>query len=103
MLRQEELTRLEDLTVCDVKPPDYVVITFAVCTVGENACGWGGWMLEGTFATSIAKSGILANGDDPLSSLTLQICPNCGGETFRTDTAQVYDLVGLADLRMKGR
>ena len=103
MLSEDERDRLQDLTALDVRPPDYAVITYAVCTVDETACGWAGWLLEGAFAISEDRSGILANGDNPLPSVTLQICPNCGGAVFRTDTAQLYDLSGPADARMKGR
>lgn len=103
MISQKESERLENLTVSDIKLPDYAVITYAVCTIDKNACGWGGWMLEGTFTTSDAKTVILANGDDPLPTVTLQICPNCGGTIVRTDTAHLYDLAGQADLRMECR
>ncbi len=90
---------LEEIEAADVTAPDYAVLTFAVCTLSENACGWGGWLLEGAFAISEAKSGILWNGDNPMPAVTLQICPNCRGELFRTDTAQVYRLEGLPSLR----
>jgi hypothetical protein len=100
VLSEDERNRLQDLTASDVIPPAYVVVTYAVCTVNENACGWAGWLLEGAFAISEDKSGILANGDNPLPSVSVQICPNCGGTVFRTDTAQLYNLAGPADARM---
>ena len=100
MLSQNEIERLQNLTNSDVYLPDYAILTYAVCAIDENGCGWGGWLLEGAFATSDAKDGILANGDHPLPSIDLQICPNCRGEVFRTDTAQVYDLTGPAADRM---
>jgi hypothetical protein len=103
MLSEEERNQLQDITASDVHLPDYVVITYAVCSVDENACGWAGWLLEGAFAISEDSSGILSNGDNPMRSATLQICPNCRGTVFRTDTAHVYDLSGPADTRMKGR
>jgi hypothetical protein len=96
VLSENERNRLQDLTASDIRSPDYVVVTYAVCSVDENACGWAGWLLEGAFAISEDKSGILANGDNPLPSVSLQICPNCGGTVFRTDTAQQYDLKDAA-------
>jgi hypothetical protein len=96
VLTEEERNQLQDVTIAKVIPPDYAVITYAVCTVDQEACGWGGWLLEGAFAVSETKSGILANGDNPLPSVSLQICPNCGGTVYRTDTAQLYDLAGPA-------
>ena len=99
MLTQEEREQLQNLTIPSVKSPDYAVLTFAVCGVDENACGWGGWMLEGAFETGASKTGILENGDNPLPSVTLQICPNCAGTLFRTDTAKLFDCVGAAELR----
>ena len=100
MIDDKTRRNLENTEVGQVTAPDYAVLTFAVCTISENACGWGGWLLEGAFALSEDKSGILANGDNPMPSVNLQICPNCRGELFRTDTARVYDLEGLANLRM---
>ena len=81
-LSDDERNRLQDLAASDVSPPDYAVITYAVCTIDEKACGWAGWLLEGAFAISEDRSGILANGDDALPSVSLQICPNCGGKFF---------------------
>jgi hypothetical protein len=103
VLSENERNRLQDLTASDIRSPDYVVVTYAVCSVDENACGWAGWLLEGVFAISEDKSGILANGDNPLPSVSLQICPNCGGTVFRTDTAQPYYLKGAGTARMKAR
>lgn len=57
-------------------------------------------MLEGAVETVASKTGILANGDNPVPSVTLQMCPNCGGGLFRADTAQLYGLIGPADQRM---
>lgn len=99
MLTKQERDRLQNLTISDVKSPDYAVLTYAVCSVDENACGWGGWMLEGAFETVASKKGVLENGDNPSPSVTLQICPNCTGTLFRTDTAHVFDCVGAAELR----
>jgi hypothetical protein len=99
VLSENERNRLQDLTPSDVSPPDYVVVTYAVCTVDENACGWAGWLLEGVFAISEDKSGILANGDNPLPSVSLQICPNCRATVFRTNTEQLYYLAGQAEAR----
>lgn len=93
--------KLMDRTVDDVIVPDYVVLTFAVCATDPDACGWGGWLLEGAMRISAEKTGRLQNGDDSIPAVTLQICPNCRGELFRTDTAQVFDGSGPAAVRFK--
>ena len=98
-LTRKEMTDLQDAIVPNLVAPDYVIITFAVCAVDRNGCGWGGWMLEGAMKISAEKTGILRNGDDSLPSVTLQICPNCRRELFRTGEQYVFDRSGPASLR----
>lgn len=95
---EQERARLENLTADDLKVPDYAVLTFAVCTVSDDGCGWGGWLLEGVFEISSEKNGLMRNGDHGLSTADKQICPRCGETLFRTDSAQVFDLGGPACL-----
>ncbi len=75
--------RLLEIKRHDVSALDYVWLVYAVCAVSENACGWGGWMIEaafhvgdGTYPTS--------TGDALVPAQDQQICPRCGQETFRT-------------------
>ena len=83
MNRLEKLKQMEDIVVGDVMAPDYVIVTFSVCTDGTKACGWGGWLLEGVFAVTGEKHNS-GTGDLALPAVTEQICPNCGKDLFRT-------------------
>jgi len=76
-----------DLTLQDLETPDYAWLTYAVCVLTEDACGWGGWILEGVFkktgerhATGTGDK-LLPGGDDE------QICPRCGRTLFRTEAS----------------
>ena len=102
-LTRTERKRLMNLTPKDIELPDYAVLTFAVCALDADACGWGGWLSEGAFIMVPDGSGILQNGDNPLPSVTAQICPNCGRTLFRNDTAQVFELSRLASRELKSR
>src|SRR3954468_19057855 len=74
---------LRDLTLPDVEAPDYVWLTYAVCAVAPDACGWGGWMLEGAFRRD-GQRHATGTGDRALSAADTQVCPRCGRDTFRT-------------------
>ena len=69
----------------DVTSPSHVWVTYAVCGVETDSCGWGGWMLEAAISDR--------NGDrDVLSSDSEQVCPRCGKPTFRTAATLRFDL-----------
>jgi hypothetical protein len=70
----------------DVAVPDYVWLVYAVCAVTQDACGWGGWMIEAAFQGDGKGTGDhpTATGDALLPAMDEQICPVCGGETYRT-------------------
>ena len=68
--------RLIETESHQVVHPDYVLVTWAVCACTGGACGWGAWMLEAAFQCEKA--------DHPLPSKSDQVCPNCGGDLFRT-------------------
>lgn len=67
----------------NVTVPTYVFLTYAVCGMTPDACGWSGWVLDGVFEVDGIRHNT-ATGDKLLSSISSQICPNCGRETFRT-------------------
>jgi hypothetical protein len=73
-----------ELTVNDVEVPDYAWLTYAVCGVTEEACGWGGWIIDSLFKVTEehhatgAGYKALPSGDD------MQRCPRCGRDLFRT-------------------
>jgi len=75
--------RLIETTAADVEAPDYLWLTYAVCAVDKASCGWGGWMIEGAFKRS-AQRHATGTGYGLVSAVDSQICPSCGGETFRT-------------------
>jgi hypothetical protein len=78
--------RLLETDLSDVEVPDYVWLSYAVCGVTKDACGWGGWMIEGAFKRT-GRREASATGDRVLSAVDDQICPQCGGTLFRTAAA----------------
>jgi hypothetical protein len=74
----KNLKELEDLSAGDVIAPDLAHLTYAVCTDGVDACGWGGWLLEAAWTGTEA---VFSNG---VPAVTNQICPRCQKTLFRT-------------------
>lgn len=64
----------------DVDPPVDTWITYAVCGVDDDSCGWGGWILEGIRGTT-----------GQLPANTQQICPECGKELLRTEVSVRFE------------
>lgn len=75
----------------DVEVPDYVILTYAVCACDEDACGWGGWMIEAAFKETDRKDWPTGTGDKYVMSNNEQRCPTCGRETYRTSAQIVLD------------
>ena len=75
-------TKKEDITT-----PSHVWVTYCVCAINNDSCGWGGWTLEAVFSNPESKAG-----ENILPSQNEQRCPNCGGETFRTEASYRFDL-----------
>ena len=71
----------------DITTPSHVQVTYCVCAVSTNSCGWGGWSLEAVFNDPNATAG-----ENILTAQTDQKCPVCGGETFRTLASYRFDL-----------
>ena len=78
-----KLKELEDISITDVQPPDSAFLTFAVCTDGVDACGWGSWLLEAAFAAT-GDPRFFRSGSFVVPAVTSQICPRCGKVLFRT-------------------
>ncbi|MCU7935437.1 MAG: hypothetical protein KZQ99_11225 [Candidatus Thiodiazotropha sp. (ex Dulcina madagascariensis)] len=74
-----KLKHLTNIESGDVVSPDEVWLVYAVCAYEDDACGWGGWILE-----AAKKKG------KQLASNTSQKCPACGRTLFRTDTSSLY-------------
>jgi hypothetical protein len=78
---------LIDLTLNDVERPDYAWLVYAVCAVTEDACGWGGWIIEGAFKKTEERHAT-GTGDKALPVADdLQACPRCRGLLFRTSAS----------------
>jgi hypothetical protein len=82
----EKYRALLDLTLNDVEVPDYAWLTYAVCAVADDACGWGGWIIEGVFKIT-GERYPTGTGDKLLPSADEQVCPQCGKPTFRTNAS----------------
>ena len=67
----------------NVVVPDYVWMVYAVCAVSQEACGWGGWIIEAAFQAG-GGDYPTSTGDALLPAQDQQVCPRCGRETFRT-------------------
>jgi hypothetical protein len=74
---------LLELTAEQVEMPDYLWLSYAVCAVTSEGCGWGGWMIEAAFRRDGQKHPT-GTGDRLVSAADEQDCPECGRETFRT-------------------
>ena len=80
----QKYSKMKKIGISDVDLPDFCHLCYAVCAGKEDSCGWGGWMLEGNFKKSNVQFNKRVFGH-PLPAVSLQICPNCRGELFRTD------------------
>lgn len=78
---------LLELTLKDLEAPDYAWLTYAVCALTEDSCGWGGWIIEGVFKKTEDRhptgtgDKALPNGDG------CQTCPQCAHQLFRTSAS----------------
>ncbi len=80
-LKFRELLEIE---LKDIDAPDYAWITYAVCGMTPEACGWQGWILESLFKhtggpTPAGAFDKLLPVDNPD-----QRCPRCRQRLFRT-------------------
>ncbi|RPI76185.1 MAG: hypothetical protein EHM45_13680 [Desulfobacteraceae bacterium] len=76
----------------DITTPSHVWITYCVCAVNKDSCGWGGWTLETVFSDPNSKAG-----ENLLPSQTDQKCTACGGVTYRTGVSYRFDLSSNQD------
>lgn len=63
-----------------IEEPILAWLTYSVCAVEKDSCGWGGWILES------AKG---SKGE--LSSATEQVCPSCSKSLFRTEVSIKFE------------
>ena len=81
---------LIEAELADVEGPDYVWLTYAVCAVSSDACGWGGWMIEAAFGRT-GERHPTATGDKLVSAVDNQMCPRCGRQTYRTGASLRFE------------
>ncbi len=74
---------LLDIELPDIDRPDYAWLVYAVCACSKKACGWGGWIIDAVYQYS-PELQTTTRRDKPLPALTLQKCPLCGRDLFRT-------------------
>lgn len=70
----------------EITTPSHVYATYCVCAINDDSCGWGGWTLEAVFSDPKSKAG-----ENLLHAQTDQVCPDCGGQTFRTAVSYRFD------------
>jgi hypothetical protein len=78
---------LIEIEKMDVVTPSHLWLTYCVCAVKPESCGWGGWTIEAVFSDPYAKQG-----EHVLNAQNEQRCPRCGGDTFRTGASYRFDL-----------
>ena len=86
----EKFRHLIDISAADVELPDYLWLTYAVCAIEPDSCGWGGWMLEVAFKKT-AERHPTSTGDKALNAIDQQICPICRKTLFRTEVTRRFE------------
>src|SRR5689334_22688402 len=66
----------------EVNIPDIVYLSYSVCAVGNESCGWGGWTIES------AKRVMDDAEQEVFEADTGQKCPRCGRDLYRAITKQ---------------
>jgi hypothetical protein len=83
----EKFRALVELREGQVTVPDYVWLSYAVCAVEEDSCGWRGWVIESAWKIV---------GEDlkeiEVEADTEQGCPVCGKQAFRTGVEKQFRL-----------
>ena len=79
-----------ELTLEEVERPDYLWLTYAVCGVYEDSCGWEGWVPEAIFRET-AERHPTGTGDKLLPGLE-DLCPRCGKRLFRTAASLRFEV-----------
>ena len=72
---------LIELSHDQVEQPTHAWVSYSVCAVEEDSCGWQGWILDGVF-----KDDVLLPSDDDLS------CPKCGRSLYRVGVEYKLDI-----------
>lgn len=86
----EKFRHLLEIELRDVDTPDHAWITYAVCGLTPDACGWQGWILESLFKKDAKETN--ANADQqplPIDNFE-QRCPRCRRLLFRTSATMRF-------------
>jgi hypothetical protein len=75
---------LLELELPDVDRPDYAWLVYSVCACTPDACGWGGWVLDGAFQKLSPEIRATRRQDKVLPGIYHPGCPRCGKPLFRT-------------------
>jgi formamidopyrimidine-DNA glycosylase len=81
----EKFRPLVELRESQVSIPDHVWLSYAVCAVDEDSCGWGGWIIESAWKT-VGET----QEEVEVAADTDQRCPMCGKELFRTEVEKQF-------------
>lgn len=83
----EKFRKLIELREEEIVVPDYVWLSYAVCVVEEESCGWRGWIIESAWklvGESLKEVDVEAD--------TEQRCPICGRQVYRTGIEKQFRL-----------
>jgi hypothetical protein len=81
----EKFRALIELTEGQVTVPDFVYLSYGVCAVEEDSCGWVGWIIEDTTKRT-------GDREVTVEADTEQRCPMCGKLVFRTEVLKRFRL-----------
>lgn len=81
----EKYRTLIELQDDQVTVPDFVWLSYAVCAVEEDSCGWRGWIIESAWK-GVGKNRQQVEAD------TEQCCPVCGKRLYRTAVEKQFQL-----------
>lgn len=83
----DKFRALVELGEKDVSIPDFVWLSYAVCAVEEESCGWRGWIIESAW-----KIDPKTRKEMPVEADTHQRCPVCGRQLYRTGVEKQFRL-----------
>ena len=81
----EKFRELIELREHQVTIPDLVWLSYAVCAVEQDSCGWRGWIIESAWKTAGKVS-------HAVEADTEQCCPMCGKHLYRTQVEKQFQL-----------
>ena len=91
----KKFKKLLEISLNDVAIPDCIWLTYAVCAMEVESCGWGGWIIESAYKHNEADNSTEIDNKANIRVLDAsdtQECPRCGKDLFRTDASVKYEL-----------